>query len=120
MRPTGCVAMTCWPSLNVCQAAHQVPSSLTRSLGGAGELVERDAERGGQALGDVERRLLLAALVAVDLAEVDAGGARESRLREAGLLAEASEDLAEVGVLFAGFHGSRHGTDESVIGKKTN
>ena len=31
----------------------------------------------------------------MDLAEVDAGGARESGLRETGLLAEASEDLAD-------------------------
>ena len=46
----------------------------------AGELVERDAERGGQAVGDAERRLLLAALVAVDLAEVDAGRAPRARL----------------------------------------
>ena len=87
-----------------------MPSSLTRSAGAAGELVERDAERGGQALADVERGLLLAALVAVDLAQVDAGGARESGLGEAGLLAQPSQDLAEVGVLFAGFHGSRHHT----------
>jgi hypothetical protein len=46
---------------------------LDAIAGAAGELVERDAERGGQALGDVERGLLLAALVAVDLAQVDAG-----------------------------------------------
>ena len=63
-----------------------MPSSLTRSLG-AGELVERDAERDGQAAGDVERRLLFAALVAVDLAQVDAGGGREAGLGEAGVLA---------------------------------
>ena len=74
---------------------------------GAGELVERDAEGLGEALGDAEGRLLLAALVAVDLARVDAGGGREAGLREAGFLAEPPDDLAEVGWVFAGFHGLR-------------
>ena len=78
-----------------------------RSLGAAGELVERDAERGGEALGDAEGRLLLAALVAVDLAQVDAGGGREPGLGEAGFLAEPADDLAEVGGSVAGFHRSR-------------
>ena len=52
---------------------------------GAGELVERDAERLGEALRDAEGRLLLAALVAGDLAGVDAGRGREACLREARL-----------------------------------
>jgi hypothetical protein len=40
--------------------------------------------------------LLLAAFVAVDLAQVDAGGAREPGLGEPGVLAQPSQDLAEV------------------------
>ena len=64
-----------------------MPSSLSAIARVARELVERDAERGGQTLGYVESRLLFAALVAVDLAQMDAGGRCEPRLGEAGFLA---------------------------------
>src|SRR3954453_3916986 len=69
------------------------------------ELVERDAERGGQALGDVECGLLLAAFVAVDLAKVDAGGGGESGLGEAGVLTKLAHDVAKArAFLVTGFH----------------
>ena len=58
-----------------------------RSPDAAGELVERDAERLGESLRDAEGRLLLAALVAGDLAGVDADRGRETGLRQPGFLA---------------------------------
>ena len=67
-----------------------------------------------------ERRLLLAALVAVDLALVDAGRGGEPGLREPGLLAQATNDLAEVGLVVAAFHRPGHLMDEFVVDKMTN
>jgi hypothetical protein len=55
---------------------------------------------------DAERGLLLAALVAVDLAEVDAGGGCEPGLGQAGFLAQAADDRAEVGLFVVGFQAS--------------
>ena len=112
--------MICWPSLNVCHAAHQVPWSLIRSLAAPASSSSVDSERDGQAAGDVERGLLLAAFVAVDLAQVDSGGGRESGLGEAGVLAEPTDDLAEVSGCVAGFHAPGHPTDGFVVDKLAN
>ena len=64
---------------------------------------------------DAERGLLLAALVAVDLAEVDAGGGCEPGLGEPGFLAQAADDRAEVGLFVVGFQGQRHDTDDTSL-----
>ena len=62
----------------------------------AGQFVERDVERRRQPRGDGQHRLLLAALVAADLANVHAGALGEHGLRQPERPGAAPHHLAKV------------------------
>lgn len=74
-----------------------VEGSIELGVGGAGrgELVEREVEHIGELRGDTQRRLVLAVLIAPQLADVDAGRAGQLRLGQTEFLTAASEDRAK-------------------------
>jgi hypothetical protein len=83
--------MSSIPPLEVCQQVHQSPVRLTRWLGApASSLTRCQALSDGH--GDREDRLLLAGLIAPDLASIDAGRLGEIGLRQPQLCAAAAAD----------------------------